>query len=549
MILLLLLLAAFCAAVLFAFKFYFGSGRKRPYAERVMLAATPTLVVLMTMQLSLSIIRMPDRDWNAARITPSVAWTKGHDVYHPKDEGPILNTLYGPGTVLTFSPAALASTPTGAVLIAGTINVAAMSLPLLFLVMRIRIRETNDTDHCLRWLVWVLSCGAVYLSHGPEYAIKSIHADAPAMGMMVLACAVIMLSADSLSVRRLALSAFLAAFSCFTKQIEVFALPGLFFFIGLAFSWRRAFVYAALVTGWAVILAAAFGATMGGIGDMMFNIVEVPSQHGWKGPRVSILIKSGVTLGMAGIFLLLMLLPFAGKAFSRKRTGLASTGEVLREHRWTLFVFVAFTMLPGSLMGEVKVGGLDNSYHTLYYLMVALGLAALGWVADFPDERRRIALAGVYLVAAIMVGLRGPDLINLLHLRSVGDNAQQQAYEFAKKHPGEAIFPWNPLSTLYADGQVYHFEYGVYDRVFAGFQPSQEHFRKHLPKNLKYIIWRHHRECFQIPQFLPEFSKRINVADLDGPLDKPIKPPPFDPMEPPELNETANGGWMVLTRE
>ena len=80
MILLMLLFAAFCASVLFASHFYFKAGKDRPFEERFVIAATPVLVVLMVMRLSYSVIRMPDRDWNAARITPSVAWTKGYDV-------------------------------------------------------------------------------------------------------------------------------------------------------------------------------------------------------------------------------------------------------------------------------------------------------------------------------------------------------------------------------------------------------------------------------------------------------------------------------------
>lgn len=111
------------------------------------------------------------------------------------------------------------------------------------------------------------------------------------------------------------------------------------------------------------------------------------------------------------------------------------------------------------------------------------------------------------------------------------------------------MFPWNPLSTLYAEGKVYHFEYGVFDRVFAGFKPEQEHFEKHIPENLTYIIWRNRRECFQIPQHLPEFTKRVNVPDLKLPLNADVKPPAYDPMKPPELNTPAIGGWIVLTRE
>jgi hypothetical protein len=366
---------------------------------------------------------------------------------------------------------------------------------------------------------------------------------------MILAGAMLVLPAgDSLTLRRMAMAGFAAALACFTKQIEVFALPGFFFFIGLTFNWRNAFVFAALVAAWAVVLAVGFGATMGGFADMMFNIIEVPSRHAWKGPRLAVLFKAGVSLALAAGFVTLLLLPFVGRAFHHRRPRRVEIRAGLRENRWLLFVFVAATMIPGCLMGEVKIGGMENSYHSIYYLIAAGSLALFLWVTGTGESARPSLVLGAYLLAAVVVGLRAPDLINLLGLRSVHGNAQQQAYEFAKAHPGETIFPWNPLSTLYADGKLYHFEYGVYDRVFAGFDPTPEHFAKYLPERLKYIIWRGHRECYQIPQHLPEFTKTVNIRSLKGPLDVPIEKAPQDPMEPPELNETSGTGWLVMTR-
>jgi hypothetical protein len=550
MIVLLLLLALFVGACVYGVRQYFGPGRERDFEERFVTSATPLLVVMLLMQLVHSVARMPHRDWNAARITPSVAWTKGYDVYYPADEGPILNTLYGPGTVLAFVPAALGRTPTAAVLIAGTVNVAAMSLPLLLLLLRVRTRTRHDTDSHLRWLVWALAGGMVYLYSGTQYAIDSIHADSPAMGLMVIAASLLSLpEKDRLSFRRMGAAAGIAALACFTKQIEVFALPGFFFFIGLTFNWRSAFVFAGMVAACAAGWAGLFGAGMGGFSDMMFNIVEVPSHHAWKGPRMAVLLKSGVALGLAAGFALLLLLPFLGWAFHRRRLRLEDARAVLVENRWFLFVFMAVTMIPGCLMGEVKVGGMENSYHSIYYLIAAGAMALLAWVTSAKETARPSLVLGVYLLGAVVVGLRAPGLINLLGLRTVGDNAQEKAFRFAKAHPGEAIFPWNPLSTLYADGKVYHFEYGVYDRVFAGYPPKAEHFARHLPERLKYIIWRGHRECYQIPGFLPAFNRRVNIAGLDEPLDRPAPAPPKDPMEPPELNETTGSGWMVMTRE
>ena len=68
-------------------------------------------------QFALQMVKSPPRmlgeDWNAARLAPSVAMTRGYAPYGSPDQGPILNMIYGPVTLLVYLPTWLLSIALG----------------------------------------------------------------------------------------------------------------------------------------------------------------------------------------------------------------------------------------------------------------------------------------------------------------------------------------------------------------------------------------------------------------------------------------------------
>jgi len=546
MILLLLLLAMCLAAAGLAWRM-FAQNRGEPMENRVALAAAPLLVALVVLLVARAVISTPGRDWNACRVAPSVALFQGYKLYYGPDDGPILNTLYAPMTAVVFTPAALGTDPTAAILIAGTINAALVVLPMFLLLWLSPLGGPRDSlSNSLRWLAFVFAAGAVFEFSGTDYILSSIHADAPAIGFTLLACLVLMRTPGEPSNTQLALAALLAAMACWSKQIEVFALPGMFFFVGFAFSWRSAFVFAVMVGIFGVVLLAAFSGLFG-FDAMWFNIVTLPGRHPWIGSKGPALVKSFVKLALGAAFVGLVIAPFVLGAGDTARRSLADLRSTLASRRWLLLVFVAVTMLPGSLMGQVKIGGFVNSYHSGAYLIAAAALALLQWAAMTDEGTRRSRLTSVFVLSAFAIGLGLPRLPDLAGARGLWNNPQQEAYEFARAHPGQVFLPWNSLSSLYADRKLHHFEYGVYDRVIGGHAPTEEHVRKFVPADMQYLVFRAARECFQLPRYLKEFSEVTHVARLKDPL-QPIPPVTHDPNEPPELADAGLGGWLVYRK-
>tara|TARA_Y100001934_G_scaffold86766_2_gene107776 strand:- start:1213 stop:1581 length:369 start_codon:yes stop_codon:yes gene_type:complete len=121
----------FVSAGLLALNYMFRQGKHLTFEQKLFVPATPLLVCLVFSLLVCNVIPTPGRDWNAARITPSVSLKHGYTLYYPQDKGPILNTLYAPMTTVLFLPSASAKDPTSAVLIAGAINTGSMAFSLL----------------------------------------------------------------------------------------------------------------------------------------------------------------------------------------------------------------------------------------------------------------------------------------------------------------------------------------------------------------------------------------------------------------------------------
>ena len=94
------------------------------------------------------------------------------------------------------------------------------------------------------------------------------------------------------------------------------------------------------------------------------------------------------------------------------------------------------------------------------------------------------------------------------------DNNEQLAYEFALRHPGEACFPWQPLASLLAEGRLYHFEYGMFDRFLAGYDPTSEHVRADVPPRLRWLVGR--TPLWTFSHFFPEYTEQTELKELPG---------------------------------
>ncbi|MCP4654673.1 MAG: hypothetical protein GY856_04545 [bacterium] len=453
---------------------------------------------------------MPHWDWNGARVAPSVALASGYDLYYGPDRGPIMSTLYGPVKALCYLPAAWASTPTAAIMIAGALNVGFILLPLLLIQLAGGRGETRP--RIAAWAGFLFAAGALLDLRATRYMATKVHVDAPAVGLGLLSCLVLMTAAERPGHRRLAVAAGLAVLAAWTKQVEAPLIAAQAVYLGVAYGRWTALRFLAWGLALGTLVSLVFVAGFG-FDAMLFNIVTLPARHPWQGGWTWLLLSLVELAIQSSPFLLIILL--ALRAMRHGARGVKPRiGASLRDFPWTLLVLVALFLAPTSVVGRTIIGGDENSYYSLYYLLAAasLILARIDWTG--PSEAgRRIGARVLYLLALGALCL-APDLEIPRHLWQLRDNPQEQAYEFARANPGKAYFPWNPLSTLMAEGELYHFDYNVYDRRLAGFKPTDAHFRAHIPPEMQYVLFHENAHDQRVLAFLPEFGREIELAEL-----------------------------------
>jgi uncharacterized membrane protein len=410
-------------------------------------------------------------EWNGCRLAPVASLARGYSLYYPADQGPILNLIYGPVAALIYAPTLAFGSAQSMVVAGVTIAVLLVAIPLF--VCHWRVRGTGS-DVFLRTLLAFLVCFlALSIQYGTSDWYRNVHADAPALGFGLLACASLI---PAPSRRSLVLAALFTALALWSKQTSIGLACGIAAWLWIAHDRGHAIRYGLWLTGFGaafgLIAIAAFG-----FGPLAFNMFTIPSRHPWQPNALRTLL--GDALRYTVVPVAILILAFAALDRSRLRPEFAARA-------WTLFLLVAVFMIPTSLLGRVKIGGEPNSLHCVLYLYVAASLSLLQASSEVPSGWPRLAVVS----AAVLFGSGYAQAAQLLPAQSLIDaNVYRQADLYRQEHPGEVYFPTNPLCTLLAESKLYHFDYGVYDRTLAGFAPTPDHLRAHLPQRLKFMAY------------------------------------------------------------
>jgi hypothetical protein len=483
---------------------------RRDFADRALWVLLPLGLLVVLLTVLLHAVNAPTWFWNGARLAPTIALAQGHELYQPADHGPILDTIYGPVTALVYLPAAIATSPTGAIFVAALIVGLFSTLPMLALALR-----QAGGDPTLR--AWGLFGFVLYycaLFVHPDctvYSTSLIHADAPSLGLGLLACLPLyrVNAPEAPGWRALSVSALLASLSVWSKQTSVFVPVALAAHLGLAWGvpCLRKYLLCLLVAGGglSLLLVTCFGP-----GPLFFNLFTVPAAQAWNTPLLDAALElGGLLLAFAPVLLLALY-------FTQRAPGgtAPSRGAWWRANPWGMLLLLAVFAVPTSLLGRMKVGGNLNNHHPLFFLIGAIALALPAALAAGGDPWLRIVCKRLQLVLGAVLMLLPLDYLATWDGRLRLDNQHQQAYDFARRHPGKAWFPSHPLSTLLAERKLYHFEYGVLERSLAGRAPTPAHIRAHLPPRLRYVIFHRDRPAEILLGYLPAFGRRVPLREL-----------------------------------
>jgi hypothetical protein len=223
---------------------------------------------------------------------------------------------------------------------------------------------------------------------------------------------------------------------------------------------------------------------------------------------------------------------------ARKRSG---PGGRLASETWTLVLLVAVAEFPISLLAYVKIGGDDNNLGFMLYFLTLAALmmharlmthdGALGEV-----RRATASFQGIFVLNLVLTLLIAQDIgLTFAKPGLAWPEKQRAVLRYIDGHRGEVYFPWNPLEHLVVEGRLYHYEYGVFDRILAGYPPSSEHFLHDIPAHTRLVCYPPEATVGDrvTLKYLTEFRERVHLDELPGweCFRRPEQPPA--PMEIP----------------
>lgn len=90
----------------------------------------------------------------------------------------------------------------------------------------------------------------------------------------------------------------------------------------------------------------------------------------------------------------------------------------------------------------------------------------------------------------------------------------EQSFEQARTNPGRVYFASNPLSVLLAEGKLYHFDYGLFDRDLAGRMPTRAEFLAHVPPGARALVVRRSHINYAPAFYVCRLTMQMYHADI-----------------------------------
>jgi hypothetical protein len=484
---------------------------KRAAAVLLLLTA-----VAMFFTICYRVLLTPSWNFNGARLMPSFAIAHGIDYYMLPHEGPLYCSVYGPLISLVYLPATLFPSPNSAVLTGSAITAILTFSAAAFMVLA-PFRDHRRASDVLAFL----TAGFLLCYLEPlKYACFNIHADGPGLACGGVACAALYFSRQS----RFALpvSACFAVLAIFCKQIFL-PVPLALLVCVLASDGRRQATHYLL---WVVAVGAvAGGVAMAAMGParLYHCLIWVP---GHQPPNDASALVSIIQAMRNFIRLSLMVvIPLVGFGIYFL-AGMARIGRselcALAAKRFSPALLVGIALLPSAMAGRAKAGGDINSFSLpLFFLACGLAVMLADMARDVNPVSARVAICVLVAVLAPMAISESPLMLNLpTVIKELPQAGQNTAFEYLRKHPGGAYFPWFPISHLYAEHRFTHYAFGIADRLMADEPVSMADFRAYMPANPEIIgfasdgmpdIYGH-----DLMKYLPEYRYKVSDPALPG---------------------------------
>ena len=439
-------------------------------------------------------------EWNDARLARVAGWLHGYPLYTPKASGVITGNIYPPLGVLAFAPAAMFGHPAVAV-VAGSILTRLMNFSTgvgaLTLWSR-AMRKSSQEAARIILLGSILYLGLLMITDATRYSLFAIHADAPAIALMLWGVIFYAKWWATRTPASMAMSVFFLGSVVWAKLV---GMPLLFIFLMVTYligGLRPTLIFLAwslaTLAFWFLVLTPIVGNWQ----DFLFNIWTIPAGHPWSsqvagGYAERIRLYLAALVALLGHYWLLYLVVLAMALWLKVHA--AQSGD--RSHclsfaLTTSSLIAGLTVLPFALIGLVKIGGdVNSASYSIQPLLFGLVMGSLGFVevARKAGVQWNIAAQSVICAWLGLIFIADLPKRRILHYPfNISTAPIFTAYKESKSN--KVWFPEFPLSSLLATGHLYHFSYGIFDRYLAGRPVSKTQMLEGIPTppfKLKYL--------------------------------------------------------------
>ncbi|HVT90211.1 MAG TPA: hypothetical protein VHD56_15270 [Tepidisphaeraceae bacterium] len=336
---------------------------------RWLIVLLPLAGALMLTMIWVHVARSPYDSWNGARTAPVIGWTKGMPLYYPLGQGPASAFIHGP-------IAAIARTPTGAILIADFINASLFYIPAILFLLALPCKS-----NLMRGIGLLVFAGFSLTLPSLLYSAFMVHADAPAVGFGLLALALLAWqTSPNLKWPVLIAAAACSVFSAASKQnmLPIVILLPIFLYVQ---NGSRDAIILALLELLGLTLVAAMSMLAFGYEPLRFTMFGIVAGHmQWLqmyGKPMS--WELGVGFLIADVAAPAMAMAMALLIESCRTGTMQLKTQWLTQRPWMMPFIVAVIMIPSSIVGRVKPGGAENALTPTTYFLVA---ALAGWIVS-----------------------------------------------------------------------------------------------------------------------------------------------------------------------
>lgn len=473
--------------------------------------------------------------WTSIRLMPSFALLKGLPLYSLPKSPPWVMVGYGPLYPLAYLPASLASTPVSAVWIGTTAAFTFILVPVALISQLVCRSGTLGalSPPFTSFILTLLFAMIALMSPALNYVMSSIHVDAPALGLLLMAAYFMLLGvaeADARARRFCILSGMSAGMSLCCKLNILPSVVALSLFAIWLFPRLNVMFFLASAAA-SVACSYMLSAYMNGL-DSILTSIKVLGSFPWAKVHVSsggVHFTDEVIYGFLGKVETAVKLTWdyltsngLGILFSLfclgKLAGESGVAAKERPFAWKvilLFLLLAAFLFPASIASLGKHGGDVNS-RALFVLPLTLAcfFSAFFVGCQSGELVRRV----LYVTGIVLPVLAFIPLSNFVsHAKVAEPSLLEQDFNLLKSHPGQYYFPYDPLAHVLAENHFRPSIDPVYCYAVANMSVRKEAFRKALPSGLRYLVldatyaqWGRS----ELERLLPEFHHEIVVPGL-----------------------------------